>query len=126
MQAACGEGSIDKGPLKAYLYWVTREQSSFNWFMDVMNGIAEINQKQVNPNRTLIDSYAIFKIFSLIIVTSCGLFLQSVVEVFNFLTSVYQEGDARSALISIIQSLYLAKTGIDVVSGTPVSMYEAN
>ncbi|XWS51224.1 hypothetical protein CRYUN_Cryun12cG0158300 [Craigia yunnanensis] len=93
--AACGEGSIDKGPLKAYLYWVTREQSSFNWFMDVMKETAETNQKQ------------------------------SVVEVFNFLTSVYQEGDARSALIGIIQSLYHAKTGIDVVSGTPVHTHFA-
>ncbi|KAE8707445.1 Respiratory burst oxidase-like protein B [Hibiscus syriacus] len=88
--AACGEGRPEKTPLKAYLYWVTREQSSFNWFMDVMKEIAEANQKQ------------------------------SVVEIFNFLTSVYQEGDARSALITIIQSLYQAKHGIDIISRTPV------
>ncbi|KAK8604577.1 hypothetical protein V6N13_099513 [Hibiscus sabdariffa] len=88
--AACGEGSLEKTPLKAYLYWVTREQSSFNWFMDVMKEIAETNQKQ------------------------------SVVEIFNYLTSVYEEGDARSALISIVQSLYQAKYGIDIVSRTPV------
>ncbi|PPD72471.1 hypothetical protein GOBAR_DD30619 [Gossypium barbadense] len=88
--AACGEGSLEKIPLKAYLYWVTREQSSFNWFTDVMKEIADTNQKQ------------------------------AVVEVFNFLTSVYQEGDARSALITIIQSLYQAKYGIDIVSRTPL------
>ncbi|XP_012438876.1 respiratory burst oxidase homolog protein A [Gossypium raimondii] len=88
--AACGEGSLEKIPLKAYLYWVTREQSSFNWFTDVMKEIADANQKQ------------------------------AVVEVFNFLTSVYQEGDARSALITIIQSLYQAKYGIDIVSRTPL------
>ncbi|KAE8684007.1 Respiratory burst oxidase [Hibiscus syriacus] len=45
--AACGEGSLEKTPFKAYLYWVTREQSSFNWFMDVMKEIAEANEKQV-------------------------------------------------------------------------------
>ncbi|KAK8659089.1 hypothetical protein V6N13_029301 [Hibiscus sabdariffa] len=88
--AASGEGSLEKTPLKAYLYWVTREQSSFNWFMDVMKEIAETNQKQ------------------------------SVVEIFNYLTSVYEEGDARSALITIVQSLYQAKYGIDIVSRTPV------
>ncbi|XP_021286943.1 respiratory burst oxidase homolog protein A-like [Herrania umbratica] len=93
--AASGEGRIEKGPLKAYLYWVTREQSSLNWFMDIMQEIAETNQKQ------------------------------SVVEVFNFLTSVYQEGDARSALISIIQSLYHAKNGMDIVSRTPVHTHFA-
>ncbi|KAE8683952.1 respiratory burst oxidase-like protein A-like isoform X2 [Hibiscus syriacus] len=89
--AACGEGSLEKTPFKAYLYWVTREQSSFNWFMDVMKEIAEANEKQ------------------------------SVVEIFNFLTSVYQEGDARSAFITVIQSLYQAKYGIDIISRTPVS-----
>lgn len=39
----------------------------------------------------------------------------------NFLTSVYQEGDARSVLISAIQALHYAKNGIDFVSRTPVS-----
>lgn len=91
--AACEKSSrtTSKGPLKAYLYWVTREQSSFDWFKDLMKEIDETNQKQVN-----------------------------VVEVFNFLTSVYQEGDARSALISVIQALYHEKSGIDIVSQTPV------
>lgn len=47
--------------------------------------------------------------------------LQSVVEMHNFLTSVYQEGDARSILISAIQALQHARNGIDFVSRTPVS-----
>lgn len=89
-KTGCGECSIRKGPLKAYLYWVTREQSSFDWFRDVMKEISKSNQKQ------------------------------SVVEMHNFLTSVYQEGDVRSALISAIQALYHTKNGIDIVSGTPV------
>lgn len=42
--------SIRKGPLKAYLYWVTREQSSFDWFRDVMKEISKSNQKQVRVN----------------------------------------------------------------------------
>ncbi|GLT47493.1 hypothetical protein SLA2020_211880 [Shorea laevis] len=89
-QAACEKCRITTSPLKAYLYWVTREQSSFDWFKDVMKEIAETKQRQ------------------------------SVIEVFNFLTSIYQEGDARSALISVIQALYLANHGIDILSQTPV------
>ena len=48
---------------------------------------------------------------------------KAIVEVHNFLTSVYQEGDVRSALISLIQALHHAKNGIDIVSRTPVRLY---
>ncbi|XP_031253692.1 respiratory burst oxidase homolog protein A-like [Pistacia vera] len=87
--------SSQKGPLKAYLYWVTREQSSFDWFRDIMKEISKPNLKQ------------------------------SVIEIHNFLTSIYQEGNVRSALISIIQALYYRKTGIDIVSRTPVRTHFA-
>lgn len=30
-----------KFPERAYFYWVTREQASFDWFKGVMNDIAE-------------------------------------------------------------------------------------
>ena len=39
----------------------------------------------------------------------------------NYLTSVYEEGDARSALITMVQALNHAKNGVDIVSGTRVS-----
>jgi respiratory burst oxidase len=39
----------------------------------------------------------------------------------NFLTSVYPEGDVRSAFLSVTQALHHAKNGIDMVSSTPVS-----
>jgi hypothetical protein len=29
------------GPGRAYFYWVTREQGSFEWFKGVMNDVAE-------------------------------------------------------------------------------------
>ncbi|XP_043705777.1 respiratory burst oxidase homolog protein A-like [Telopea speciosissima] len=93
-----GESGITnrkQGPSKAYLYWVTREQSSFDWFRDVIKEVSYANRKQ------------------------------AVVEMHNFLTSVYEDGDARSALISAIQALYHAKTGIDIVSGTPVRTHFA-
>jgi hypothetical protein len=38
----------------------------------------------------------------------------------NYLTSVYEEGDARSALIAMVQSLQHAKNGVDIVSGSKV------
>lgn len=43
----------------------------------------------------------------------------------NYLTSVYEEGDARSALITMLQALNHAKNGVDIVSGTKVSVDRA-
>ncbi|GMN54279.1 hypothetical protein TIFTF001_023409 [Ficus carica] len=86
---------LRKGPNKAYLYWVTREQSSFDWFRDIMKETSKSDQKQ------------------------------SVVEVHNFLTSIYQEGDVRSAFISAIQALHYAKHGVDIISRTPVRTHFA-
>jgi hypothetical protein len=40
----------------------------------------------------------------------------------NYLTSVYEEGDARSALITMVQALNHAKNGVDIVSGTRVNL----
>lgn len=39
----------------------------------------------------------------------------------NYLTSVYEEGDARSTLLTMVQALNHAKHGIDILSGTGVS-----
>ncbi|TXG51598.1 hypothetical protein EZV62_024122 [Acer yangbiense] len=82
---------FDQGPLKTYLYWVTREQSSFEWFRDVIKEISKPNLKQ-----------------------------SAAKEMHNFLTSVHEEGDARSALLSAVQALHFARNGIDIVSRTPV------
>lgn len=46
---------------------------------------------------------------------------QNIIEMHNYLTSVYEEGDARSALITMLQALNHAKNGVDIVSGTKVS-----
>ncbi|RRT36042.1 hypothetical protein B296_00054108, partial [Ensete ventricosum] len=75
------------GPGRAYFYWVTREQGSFEWFKGVMNEVAESDH-------------------------------HNVIEMHNYLTSVYEEGDARSALIAMIQSLQHSKIGVDIVSGS--------
>jgi hypothetical protein len=48
--------------------------------------------------------------------------MQAVIEMHNYLTSVYEEGDARSALITMVQSLHHAKNGVDIVSGTRVGL----
>ncbi|KAG9150880.1 hypothetical protein Leryth_003010 [Lithospermum erythrorhizon] len=79
---------------RAYFYWVTREQGSFDWFKGIMNEVAEMDQ-------------------------------QEVIEMHNYCTSVYEEGDARSALITMLQSLNHAKNGVDVVSGTRVKSHFA-
>lgn len=47
------------------------------------------------------------------------LFMQHIIEMHNHLTSI-QEGDARSALISMIQQLVLDENGVDVVSESRV------
>jgi len=46
---------------------------------------------------------------------------KGIIELHNYCTSVYEEGDARSALITMLQSLNHAKHGVDIVSGTRVS-----
>ncbi|XP_068667210.1 respiratory burst oxidase homolog protein C [Aristolochia californica] len=79
---------------RAYFYWVTREQGSFDWFKGVMNEVASADQN-------------------------------GVIELHNYCTSVYEEGDARSALIAMLQSLNHAKNGVDVVSGTSVKSHFA-
>lgn len=42
-----------KGPQRAYFYWVTREQGSFDWFKGVMDDIAEydsdVSNSHTNP-----------------------------------------------------------------------------
>ena len=79
---------------RAYFYWVTREQGSFDWFKDVLDEFAEAGH-------------------------------DNVIEMHNYCTSVYEEGDARSALITMLQSLNHAKNGVDVVSGTRVKSHFA-
>ncbi|KAK6147941.1 hypothetical protein DH2020_018853 [Rehmannia glutinosa] len=89
-----GSGRHDFKTRRAYFYWVTREQGSFDWFKGVMNEVAEMDHK-------------------------------GVIEMHNYCTSVYEEGDARSALITMLQSLNHAKNGVDVVSGTRVKSHFA-
>jgi respiratory burst oxidase len=48
-----------------------------------------------------------------------------VIEMHNYLTSVYEEGDARSTLITMVQALNHAKNGLDIVSGTRVRTHFA-
>lgn len=79
---------------RAYFYWVTREQGSFDWFKGVMNEVSELDNN-------------------------------GVIEMHNYCTSVYEEGDARSALIAMLQSINHAKNGVDVVSGTRVKSHFA-
>lgn len=79
---------------KAYFYWVTREQGSFEWFKGIMDEISELDE-------------------------------EGIIELHNYCTSVYEEGDARVALIAMLQSLQHAKNGVDVVSGTRVKSHFA-
>lgn len=41
----------------------------------------------------------------------------------NYLTSVYEERDARTTLLTMVQALNHAKNGLDIVSGTRVCIY---
>ncbi|XP_038879475.1 respiratory burst oxidase homolog protein A-like isoform X2 [Benincasa hispida] len=81
---------------KTYLYWVTREQSSFDWFKDFMKDLTLSDQTQL------------------------------AVEMHNFLTSVYHEGDVRSVPIRAIKTLHYTRRGIDIVSKTPTHFGRPN
>lgn len=45
---------------------------------------------------------------------------QGVIEMHNYLTSVYEEGDARTTLLTMVQALNHTKHGYDIFSGTRV------
>ncbi|CAO2162452.1 unnamed protein product [Urochloa humidicola] len=92
-----GSGRAKKRPFmtkRAYFYWVTREEGSFEWFRGVMNEVAEKDK-------------------------------DGVIELHNHCSSVYEEGDARSALIVMLQELQHAKKGVDILSGTSVKTHFA-
>ncbi|XP_048549136.1 respiratory burst oxidase homolog protein B-like isoform X2 [Triticum urartu] len=74
---------------RAYFYWTTREQGSFEWFRGIMDEVAETDK-------------------------------DGIIELHTHCTSVHKEGDARSAPLTILQSLYYAKHGIDIISGSRV------
>ncbi|KAK7338654.1 hypothetical protein VNO77_19277 [Canavalia gladiata] len=90
----CSSDENKKCPERAYFYWVTREQPSFEWFKGVMDDIAYYDY-------------------------------DGIIEMHNYLTSVYEEGDARSALIAMIQKLQHAKNGVDVVSESRIRTHFA-
>lgn len=49
--------------------------------------------------------------------------IKGVIEMHNYLTSVYEEGDARSTLLTMIQTLNHAKNGVDIFSGTKAMIF---
>ncbi|CAD6245363.1 unnamed protein product [Miscanthus lutarioriparius] len=51
--------------------------------------------------------------------------MKGVIELHNYLTSVYEERDARTTLLSMVQALNHAKHGVDIVSGTRVRTHFA-
>lgn len=167
-------GSNKKGAERAYFYWVTREQDSFEWFKGVMDDIAEYDQdvglnmmiwlraptmsvlildvilssttlfplhkkdyKQyiVYLPKEMHNCFSFFQQFRLInrsiindVLKSLYVYgiilmfsLQRMIEMHNYLTSVYEEGDARSALIAMVQKLQHAKNGVDIVSESRVN-----
>ncbi|VYS59469.1 unnamed protein product [Arabidopsis thaliana] len=93
-----GSSSVSGGgrkfPQRAYFYWVTREQASFEWFKGVMDDIAVYDKTNV-------------------------------IEMHNYLTSMYEAGDARSALIAMVQKLQHAKNGVDIVSESRIRTHFA-
>ncbi|KAI5440003.1 hypothetical protein KIW84_025387 [Lathyrus oleraceus] len=70
-----------------YFYWVTREQSSFDWFKGVMNQVSEIDQK-------------------------------GVIEMHNYLTSVYEKVLLIAALIFRLRNpeVKLTSTTLDQIT----------
>ncbi|KAL5795404.1 hypothetical protein ACOSQ2_000224 [Xanthoceras sorbifolium] len=82
---------------RAYFYWVTKERGSLEWFEAMMQDLEQVVELDHN----------------------------NVVEINSYCTSVYEEGDARSALITMLQSLNYAKNGVDIVSGSRINTHFA-
>lgn len=84
-----------------------------------MNEVAELDQRVKQTNLKI----NIFPRKSKLIIVFFVCVEQGVIEMHNYLTSVYEEGDARSALITMVQALNHAKNGVDIVSGTRVRYF---
>lgn len=56
-------GANTKCPERAYFYWVTREQGSFEWFKGVMDDIAEYDHN-VGLKRKTVKSLIISKVLA--------------------------------------------------------------
>ena len=81
-----------------------------------MNEVAELDQRvKIFPKRITQHFPENIKVDLLFLCVE-----QGVLEMHNYLTSVYEEGDARSALITMVQALNHAKNGVDIVTGTSV------
>ncbi|XP_074269286.1 respiratory burst oxidase homolog protein E-like [Silene latifolia] len=50
---------------------------------------------------------------------------KGLIKMHNYLTSVYEECDARSTLLTLVQALTHAKYGVDILSGTKVKTHFA-
>ncbi|EFJ11824.1 hypothetical protein SELMODRAFT_125696, partial [Selaginella moellendorffii] len=68
---------------------------SFEWFKGAMTEVSQLDHR---------------KTFALI-------------EMHNYLTSVYEEGDARSMLIGVVQALHHPLSGVDIVSHTSIVIH---
>lgn len=101
----------------AHFYWVTREPGSFEWFKEVMDDVAEMDHK---VNYYIFSCTCQLKAFYSTLLPRWT--YQGQIEMHNYLTSVYEEGDARSTLITMVQALNHAKHGYDILSGTRVSI----
>ncbi|XP_010455529.1 PREDICTED: probable respiratory burst oxidase homolog protein I [Camelina sativa] len=94
-----------------------------------LNSEARIRSPQ-NQTRTLMTKNAYFywvtreqgsfDWFKEIMNEIADLDIKGVIEMHNYLTSVYEEGDTRSTLLTMIQTLNHAKNGVDIFSGTKV------
>lgn len=109
---------VEKKAVKAHFYWVTREPGSVEWFRGVMEEISDMDFRVINNNISSISHHQL----AYEILTYLFLFFmrQGQIELHNYLTSVYDEGDARSTLIKMVQALNHAKHGVDILSGTRV------
>ena len=111
----------EKKAVKAHFYWVTREPGSVEWFRGVMEEISDMDYRVLNTNiSSSISHHQLACLIAILTYSFIFLVRQGQIELHNYLTSVYDEGDARSTLIKMVQALNHAKHGVDILSGTRV------
>ncbi|KAG5386958.1 hypothetical protein IGI04_038427 [Brassica rapa subsp. trilocularis] len=116
----------EKKAVKAHFYWVTREPGSVEWFRGVMEEISDMDYRVLNTNiSSSISHHQLACLIAILTYSFIFLVRQGQIELHNYLTSVYDEGDARSTLIKMVQALNHAKHGVDILSGTRVRTHFA-
>ncbi|XP_034700136.1 respiratory burst oxidase homolog protein E isoform X1 [Vitis riparia] len=110
---------------------ISRSEDSLNSFTSSNSTLGTLGGKKKSQRTTSAHFYWVtrehgsFDWFKGVMNEVAEMDLKGQIEMHNYLTSVYEEGDARSTLLTMVQAIKHAKHGVDILSGTRVRTHFA-